>query len=189
MTWRAMSGGPYVVVHWWDDSVGGVGECLKALHATGKVGRLSLGTESMLQLRTAHVAGVTPASVVVPALSALTPACAALVADAALIKVDVVASNVLLGQARFPTVCSECNRTHSLPPPQGPVSDCLLIVHPYAFISSSSSSACLSSAQGRSAGISYHPRQYGIFWSCHLTNTMPLLYLQNISSFDSGPCC
>jgi hypothetical protein len=53
--------------------------CIKALHATGKVGKLSLGTESMLQVRTAHVAGVTPASVVVPALTALTPACAALV--------------------------------------------------------------------------------------------------------------
>jgi hypothetical protein len=33
----------HVLLCWWDDAVGGVGECVKALKATEKVGKVSLG--------------------------------------------------------------------------------------------------------------------------------------------------
>ena len=45
----------------------------------------------------AHVVGEKPASAVLPALNALTPACAAVVSECKLLGVPVVASDVLLG--------------------------------------------------------------------------------------------
>ena len=60
----------------WDDAVSGVGECVKALKATEKVGKVSLvgPKTSKATLIAAHVAGEKPSSVVLSALTALTPA-------------------------------------------------------------------------------------------------------------------
>lgn len=86
----------HVLVRWWDDAVH-IGDCMKALKATEKVGKISLGKASKKSLTDAHLAGVTPAAIVLPALVALTPACAAVVKDAKVLKVGVCASNALLG--------------------------------------------------------------------------------------------
>jgi len=87
----------HVLLRWWDDAVPGLGDCIKALKATEKVGKVSLGKASKKSLTEAHLAGQTPSAIVVPCLAALTPMCEAVVKDAKAFKVGVCASNVLLG--------------------------------------------------------------------------------------------
>lgn len=79
----------------------GVGECVKALKATKKVGKVSLGPRaSAATLVAAYVSGEKPASLTLPALEALTPKCAAVRSECKLQRVPVVAADVLLGGER-----------------------------------------------------------------------------------------
>ena len=64
----------HVLLRWWDDKVTGVGETAKALTATGKVGKISLGKATQASLKACHVVGVTPASILLPAFATLAPA-------------------------------------------------------------------------------------------------------------------
>lgn len=68
----------HATVCWWDETVPGVGETIKALKATEKVGKVSLGMATKASLVAAHVAGETPATAVVDAMTVFTSAGAAL---------------------------------------------------------------------------------------------------------------
>ena len=91
----------HVLLRWWDDAVPGVAQCVKALKATEKVGKVSLdvpaGGGGKASIVAAHVAGEKPASIVIPAMKALTPACAALLSECKLLGVPVVAADALCG--------------------------------------------------------------------------------------------
>ena len=78
----------HVTLAWWDDAVPGVTACVKALKATEKVSKVSLYPISgggKASLVAAHVAGEKPASLVLPAMKALTPECAEVRSEAKLL--------------------------------------------------------------------------------------------------------